>query len=46
MSYETLRDIVRATCGGQSQRIKDYVYESMVMIYESSKEKERKEDED
>lgn len=32
---DILRDIVRATCGGQSQRVKDYIYEEMVNFYNS-----------
>ena len=37
---DILRDIVRATCGGQSQQVKDYIYESMVLIYNGSKKED------
>ena len=36
---DIFRDIIRATCGNQSQQIKDYIYQSMVEIYDSCKEK-------
>lgn len=32
---DILRDIVRATCGGQPQRVKDYIYEEMVNFWNS-----------
>ena len=39
---DTFKDIIRATCGGCSQSVKDYLYESMKLVYSSAKPKQRR----
>lgn len=42
MTTLAIRDIVKATCGGQPQRVKDYLYEELVRLFEPSPKKKEK----